>query len=128
VALLNLCYVFYIFFVKRIKWCTVLHIIIKWICQWMEYPLTCPKQDWFARLTAKYKQNAVEANLPLRETDVRYFDVYGMINWMWNKEGQAHRRWHHQSYLKNWIILSPTESAVLWRNWIENGYVWAIIG
>jgi len=29
VALFNLCYVFYIVFVKRIKWCIVSHIIVQ---------------------------------------------------------------------------------------------------
>ena len=35
-----------------------------------------PKQDPFALLAAKHEEGAVEANLPLRGTYVRYFAVY----------------------------------------------------
>jgi len=43
----------------------------------MEYALIPPKQDSFVWLAVKHEQNAVEANLPLWGTYIRYFAVYG---------------------------------------------------
>jgi hypothetical protein len=47
VAFFDLCYVFYIVFVQRIKWCIMPHIIVQ-----MDLPVN------------GYEQSAVEANLP----------------------------------------------------------------
>ena len=64
VALFNLCYVFYIVFVKRIKWCIVPHIIVQ-----MDLPvdgvcINSPKTRLVCAIGWGKKLCAVEANLP----------------------------------------------------------------
>jgi len=78
VAFFNLCYVFYIVFVNRIKCCIVPPIIVQ-----MELPvgaLIPPKQDSFARLAANHKQSVVEANLPTEHFEERMFIISSSID------------------------------------------------
>jgi len=133
------CYKFYIVFVKCIQCYIVPHVIVQMGLPVDGVCIHSPKQDSFEWLAAKQEENAVEANLlqqSLQETlwqvwgmDVHYFIVYGTISdpVTWRVSGSLNMPF--QQYSTNWDrLISPNESAVWWRNWIENGYVWTIIG
>ena len=66
VALFNLCYVFYIVFVKRIKWCIVPHIIVQMDLRVVGVCINSPKTRLVCAIEKKMnRQSAVETNLPL---------------------------------------------------------------
>ena len=87
--LFNLCYGFYIVFVKYIKSFIVSHIIVQMDLPVDRVCIDSPKQDSFKLVD--WLQNMI--NLPLRW--LYYFAVDGTICWIWHEECQVHRRCHY---------------------------------
>jgi len=88
--------------VKGKKWCIMPHIIVQIGLPVDGVCIHSPPTRLICTIGCEtWSESAVEANLPqqslrktLWATNVRYFAVYGKINWIWHEECQAHRRCH----------------------------------
>jgi len=126
VALFNLCYVFYIVFVKRIEWCIVSHIIVQMdlpmdgVCIYSPktrfvYAISC--QTW-TECSGSQLATASSGGDTLRNRCSLFRDHLDMT---WRVSVSL--KMPFQLYSINWVMISSNESAIWWRNWIENGYV-----
>ena len=127
VALFNLCYVFYIIFVKHIKWCVVRLIIVQ-----MDLPvdgvctrssktrLVCVIGCLWTECNGSQLATASSVGNTLSDVCLLFHRLsHDQLDITWIVLGSQKMRF--EPYLSNSVMLTPNEWAVWWKNWIENG-------